>query len=88
MNAVVRQYLATIGRRGGRRSRRRLDAAVARDMVRLREAKRAFKQYHVQCFWSFDPAYPIGFIDIEWVAKTLMKNGGRRAWEKGVSLCR
>jgi general stress protein YciG len=41
----VREYMASIGRKGGQRSRRRLDANTARDMVRLREARRAFVRF-------------------------------------------
>ena len=37
----VRQYLAEIGKRGGRASRRELSRAHARKMVAIREAKRA-----------------------------------------------
>lgn len=56
-------------------------------MVRLREARRAYRIYHTSCFWSFDPGYTVGFDDIEWVAEQLMKNGDRAAWAKGVKLC-
>ena len=35
------EYFARIGRKGGLRSRRRLSSADARDMVRVREARRA-----------------------------------------------
>ena len=88
MNREVRAYLAEIGRRGGRRSRRRLDPEQARDMVRVREARRAYRRYFSQCFWSYDPAYVVGLDDIPWVAEQLMKHGGRAAWELGVKLCR
>lgn len=37
---TVKQYLATIGRRGGLKSRRALDAETARRMVRFRELRR------------------------------------------------
>ena len=37
----VREYLATIGRRGGLASRRELTRAHAKKMVAIREAKRA-----------------------------------------------
>ena len=40
----VRSYLAEIGRRGGMRSRRALDSETARQMVRIREARRAIKR--------------------------------------------
>lgn len=37
----VREYLATIGRRGGIASRRQLTRSHAKQMVAIREAKRA-----------------------------------------------
>lgn len=40
----IRRYLAEIGARGGRKSRRTLDAATARNMVKVREARRAIQQ--------------------------------------------
>lgn len=44
MQDSVRRYLAQIGSRGGRKSRRKLDAATARSMVRAREARRAIRE--------------------------------------------
>jgi hypothetical protein len=40
----LRAYLAKIGRRGGIKSRRTLDSAVARRMVEIREARRAARR--------------------------------------------
>ena len=81
-------YLSRIGRRGGLKSRRRLEPDTARDMVRLREARRAFRRFHTQCFWSSDPEYRITSRDVPWVAEQLMKFGGRAGWELGARLCR
>lgn len=88
MSSEVRKYLAEIGRRGGKRSRRHLDPSAARDMVRVREARRAFRRFHSQCFWSFDPDYRVGLDDIPWVLEQLRKGGGREAWEAAGKLCR
>jgi hypothetical protein len=88
MSEKIRKYLSDIGKRGGRKSRRTLDSETARNMVRLREAKRAFRRFYARCFWSYDPDYVLTLDDIEWVAKQLMKNGGREAWEVGAKLCR
>lgn len=88
MDAAVRSYLAGIGRRGGQKSRRHLDPQTARDMVRLREARRAFRRFHTPCFWSYDPDYTITRRDIPWVADQLMKFGGRAGWDAGARLCR
>ena len=88
MHPQVRRFLAEIGRRGGHKSRRKLDAEQARNMVRLREACRAFRRYHARCFWSSPPDLETGADDIDRVAEQLMQNGGREAWEKGSKLCR
>jgi hypothetical protein len=84
----VRAYLAGIGSRGGRKSRRRLDSETARRMVRVREARRAFRRFHAECFWSSDPAFTVTERDVPWVADQLMKFGGRSGWELGARLCR
>ncbi len=81
-------YLREIGRRGGRASRRRLSTESARDMVRVREAQRAFRELHAQCFWSEDPDYRVALADVPWVADRLMRFGGRKGWERGAKLCR
>lgn len=88
MDGAVRAYLAKIGSVGGRKSRRELKTDTARAMVRLREARRAFRQFHTQCFWSADPEYIVMAADIPWVAERLMTHGGRRGWEVGARLCR
>ena len=88
MSRSIRKYLAEIGRKGGARSRRSLDAEQARAMVRGREARRAYRNFHAQCFWSYSPDLDIGVADVAWVAERLMRCGGRRAWEKGAQLCR
>ncbi len=85
---AVREYLAEIGRRGGRKSRRVLDRATARDMVRVREARRAFRRYRTTCFWSYRPDLFIGIADVAWVAEQLMRHGNREAWRVGTRLCR
>ena len=88
MKHSIQKYLAEIGRRGGQKSRRTLDSQTARNMVRVREARRAFKQFYAHCFWSYDPKYLITLEDIPWVAEQLMKNGNRHAWEVAQRLCR
>jgi hypothetical protein len=88
MDKQVREYLAEIGRRGGKRSRRTLSSEAARGMVRVREARRAFRRFHTECFWSCDPDYRVESGDVEWVGRTLMKNGGHAAWDLGARLCR
>jgi hypothetical protein len=88
MDADIRSYLAEIGRKGGRKSRRTLAPETARSMVRVREARKAYRKYHARCFWSYAPDLEIGSADVEWVARTLMKHGDREAWAVGHRLCR
>ncbi len=88
MDRAVREYLAKIGSRGGRTSRREFTPETARGMVRLREARRAFREFHTQCFWSTDPRYVVTTPDIPWVAERLMTFGGRRGWDVGARLRR
>lgn len=85
---VLRRYLAKIGARGGRKSRRTLDADTARRMVRVREARRAFRRFRTSCFWSYRPDLEIRADDVPWVAEQLMKHGNREAWRVGTRLCR
>jgi hypothetical protein len=85
---AVRRYLATIGARGGRKSRRTLDAESARAMVRVREARRAFRRFRASCFWSYRPDLVITANDVPWVAEQLMRHGNREAWRIGAKLCR
>jgi len=88
MDSAVRAYLSEIGRRGGLRSRRVLDAETARRMVRLREARRAFRRFHARCFWSSPKNYVVTMADVAWVARQLMTHGGREGWQIGARLCR
>jgi hypothetical protein len=57
VNLEVKKYLSTIGRKGGLKSRRRLSSETARQMVLVREAQTAFRNFYSRCFWSFDPNY-------------------------------
>jgi len=86
--ASIRRYLAEIGARGGRKSRRALDADTARAMVRVREARRAFRRFRSTCFWSYRPDLVIGADDVPWVAEQLRKYGNREAWRVAAMLCR
>lgn len=88
MDDSICTYLSEIGKRGGARSRRTLGPGTSRDMVRVREARRAFRRFHAQCFWSFDPDCVVTMKDNPWVADQLMKPGRRVALEVGARLCR
>ncbi len=86
--AKISRYLREIGRRGGLRSRRRLDPDTARDMVRVREARRAFRRFRATCFWSYRPDLEIDLDHVGWVAEQLRKHGNREAWRVAARLCR
>lgn len=88
MHPAARSYLSAIGRRGGRKSKRALSPDQARMMVRVREARRAYKQFHTQCFWSFDPSYQVTAADVPWVAERLRTHGGAVGYQIGAKLCR
>ena len=88
MDDSIRRYMAEVGRRGGRKSRRTLDPETARAMVRVREARRAYREFHATCFWSYRKDLEIGLADVEWVAETLKKNGNMKAWRAAGRLCR
>jgi hypothetical protein len=83
----IGKYLARIGARGGRKSRRTLDPDTARKMVAVREARRAFHRFRSTCFWSCRPDLIIRAGDVPWVAEQLMKYGNREAWRIGAKLC-
>ena len=88
MDTIIRDYMAEIGRRGGEASRRQLSREDARRMVQVREARRAYRSFHAQCFWSYPHDLKVLASDVPWVAERLKKHGGRRAWELGARLCR
>jgi hypothetical protein len=88
MDKSIRAYLAEIGRRGGRVSKRVLSADEARAMVAVREARRAYRKFYAQCFWSYDPDLHLASADVPWVAEQLRRHGGRAAWDVAARLCR
>ena len=83
-----RDYLRRIGRLGGLKSKRVLDPETARAMVRVREARRAFRRFRASCFWSYRPDLTIGAEDVPWVIEQLRKHGNREAWRVAEQLCR
>ena len=85
--ADISAYLAEIGRKGGKKSRRRLSPEDARNMVRVREARRAFREFHAQCFWYMRPDMKITLADVPEVARGLRQNGGRRGFIVASHLC-
>ena len=83
----IRDYLATIGRRGGRKSRRSLTPEQAREMVRIREARRAFHKFHTQCFWYMTPTIEITSADLPDIARGLRTYGGHEGYRLAARIC-
>ncbi len=86
--AEVSAYLSRIGRKGGKKSRRSLSSQDARNMVRIREARRMFREFHAQCFWFLREDAEIGLADIPEIARGLRQHGGRRGFLLAEKLCR
>jgi hypothetical protein len=84
----VREYLKKIGRKGGTKSRRHLSLEEAKNMVRLRETRRAFRKFHAQCFWYMREDLPITLADVPEIARGLRQNGGRQGFLLAAKLCR
>jgi hypothetical protein len=87
-NPLISDYLRRIGRNGGLKSRRCLSSAEARDMVRVREAKRAFRKFHAQCFWYLREDLPVTKADIPEIVRGLRQHGGREGYLLADRLCR
>jgi hypothetical protein len=84
----IKQYLSEIGRRGGQKSRRRLSSEDACNMVRVREARKAFYRFHAQCFWYMPQDLDITLADVPDIVRGLRKNGGREGYLLAMKLCR
>ncbi|MYD88052.1 MAG: hypothetical protein F4018_02235 [Acidobacteria bacterium] len=70
------------------RSRRVQSPADARDMVRVREARRAFREFHAQCFWYLRPDLQVSLDDVPEIVRGLRRNGGRKGFLVAARLCR
>lgn len=79
----IRKYLAQIGRLGGLRSRRTLTREAARDMVAVREARRAYRRFHEECFAPAPADLRVYRDDVPWLAERLIRHGGSTAQDVG-----
>jgi hypothetical protein len=84
----IKAYLSRIGRKGGATSRRRLSPEDARNMVRVREARRAFRDFHAQCFWYLRPDLKVTLEDLPEIVRGLRHHGGRQGFLRAGKLCR
>jgi hypothetical protein len=54
-------------------------------MVAVRMARRAFRDFRVQCFWSFRDV-SITLSRVGWVIEQLQRNGNRAAWDRAARI--
>jgi len=80
MNPEIRKYLSKIGRKGGEASRRVLTQAQAKNMVRIREANRAFHKFYSRCFWHLNPDIKITRENLPLIIKGLRLYGGHQGF--------
>ena len=83
----VSAYLSEIGRKGGQKSRRCLTRQDARNMVRVREARKAFRAFYAQCFWFMREDMEVKLSDIPEIVRGLRLNGGRQGFLLAAKLC-
>jgi len=55
---------------------------------RLELARKAFKEFYAQCFWSYREDAEITEEDIPWVLRELRLNGGHRGYRVVGEICR
>ena len=55
---------------------------------RLELARKAFKEFYAQCFWSYRADAEITESDIPWVLRELRHNGGHRGYRVAGEICR
>lgn len=88
MDENTRKYLSSIGKRGGQKSKRQLTSDQAKEMVRIREARKYFREFYAQCFWSLRPDLQITIDRIPMVIEKLRSFGGPAGWKAAEKLCR
>ncbi len=57
-------------------------------MVCVREARRAFRRFYVQCFWYLREDMQVTREDIPEIVRGLRKYGGREGMLLAAKLCR
>ena len=88
MDSNTRKYLAKIGKKGGQKSRRTLIPEEAKLMVKVREARKAFKKFYTMCFWHLKPDLHINKNNLSVIVNGLKNCGNREAYFAAVKLCR
>lgn len=55
---------------------------------RIELARRAFKEFYAQCFWSYREDAQIGEEDLPWVIRELRHYGGAKGYQAVAEICR
>jgi hypothetical protein len=55
---------------------------------RLELARRAFKEFYAQCFWSSDPNHIVEEQDLPWIIRELRHYGGAKGYQAVAEICR
>ena len=55
---------------------------------RVELARKAFKDFHAQCFWSYRHDAVINEADIPWVIRELRHYGGAKGYRAVAEICR
>jgi len=55
---------------------------------RLEVARRAFRDFYAQCFWSYREDAEITEADIPWIIRELRHYGGARGYQVVAEICR
>ena len=63
-----------------------VDAAARQRRLEL--ARKAYREFFAQCFWSFDPDLDIGETDLPTIIRELRHNGGHKGYRIAAELCR
>ena len=58
------------------------------NLVRLREARRAFATFYSPCFWYLRENMTITLADVPEIVRGLRQNGGRQGFLLAAKLCR
>ncbi len=82
------EHPSRISRKDEVRSRRHLSPEQARDMVRVREARRAFREFRTQCFWYLRPDLVVTLEDVPEIVRGLRLNGGHKGFRIAARLSR
>ena len=53
----------------------------AREHEAVLLAQKAYRAFHVECFWAFDARMEITITKLDWVIEQLLRHGRAPAWK-------